>query len=153
MHVMLDAKRTITNRLSIGRKTLLEAGAVLCRMFSNYISNMFVCSWSRSFYTKRLYTHTNNNDRFLVKEKGRPEDSAIGEGYPAPGLEVLKEFIRWYYHSTRGRLDERPTMRSTLLCAQRFCPGFFIATGSRISHEDKNELYSVRFYDRIAYLI
>jgi hypothetical protein len=73
-----------------------------------------------------------------------PEDFQVGQGYPAPSLEELKPFIRFYVNSTKGKLDDKPTVRSTLLFAQRFVPGFYEVTGNEIPSNDSRDLYSVR---------
>ncbi|KAE8357268.1 hypothetical protein BDV27DRAFT_164672 [Aspergillus caelatus] len=72
-----------------------------------------------------------------------PEGYKIGEGYPAPTLEELKEFTRWFIESTKGRLadDGRPTKNTIKAHAQEFVPGFFLETGNEISSQDATELY------------
>jgi hypothetical protein len=44
----------------------------------------------------------------------------------------------------KGKLDEKPTMRSTLLFAQRFVPGFYEVTGNKIPSNNSRDLYSIR---------
>ncbi|KAH1913376.1 hypothetical protein KXV48_000659, partial [Aspergillus fumigatus] len=55
----------------------------------------------------------------------------------------LKELFRWYIDSTKGKLDPegRPTMKTTLIRAQQFVPGFALETGKRIPEQDATELY------------
>jgi hypothetical protein len=82
----------------------------------------------------------------MKEEKDMPEDFQVGQGYPAPSLEELKPFIRFYVNSSKGRLGDKPTVRSTLLFAQRFVPGFYDVTGNEIPSNDSRDLYSVRAY-------
>lgn len=81
--------------------------------------------------------------RFLIEEKDYPEDYCIGEGHPAPGLPLMKEYIHWYINSTKGRIADKPTMSSALLCAQWFVPGFEAVTGTEIADKDRKDLYSI----------
>ena len=59
-------------------------------------------------------------------------------------LQELKQFIHWYIASTKGRIDDTPTMRSIFICTQELIPGFYLVTGNHIPSEDTEELYSVR---------
>jgi hypothetical protein len=54
-------------------------------------------------------------------------------------------FIWWYTISTRGRirLDGRPTVVTTLACAERFFGGFETATGNVVAEKDRSETYRV----------
>ncbi|PYH42369.1 uncharacterized protein BP01DRAFT_376250 [Aspergillus saccharolyticus JOP 1030-1] len=83
-------------------------------------------------------------EEFLKEEKGLPEDYKVGVGHRVPGLEELKEFIRWHVDSTVGRLDPdgRPTMNSTLVWAQEFALGFYLETKREIPYHDRQDLYS-----------
>ncbi|GMG35954.1 unnamed protein product [Aspergillus oryzae] len=74
-----------------------------------------------------------------------PEGYKIGEGYPAPTLQELKEFTCWLIESTKGRLadDGRPTKNLIKVWTQEFVPGFFLETGNEISSQDATELYHV----------
>jgi hypothetical protein len=69
----------------------------------------------------------------------------LGKECPAPDITRIKGFIRWYAHSTKGRLssDGRPTVITTLACAERFFGGFETATGNVIAAEDRSETYGV----------
>ncbi len=86
----------------------------------------------------------NLETRWLEVERGMPEGFKVQQGYPAPSLEELKPFIRFYANSAKGRIDDVPTMRSTLLFAQRSVPGFELVTGNEIPRNDSRDLYSVR---------
>ncbi|EAW09702.1 uncharacterized protein ACLA_039170 [Aspergillus clavatus NRRL 1] len=83
-------------------------------------------------------------EEFLQEEKGLPNDYKVGEGHPVPTLEELKEFIRWWISSTKGKIapNGRPTRDSILNGAHNFVPGFFLATGNEIPSNDASELYS-----------
>ena len=80
-------------------------------------------------------------------ESGRASDGyELEKGSPVPEITQIKEFIRWYAHSTKGRLDPdgRPTVTTTLACAERFFGGFETATGNTVAEEDRSETYGVR---------
>ncbi|KAF4227251.1 hypothetical protein CNMCM8980_005978 [Aspergillus fumigatiaffinis] len=102
-------------------------------------------SWSKASpetkddYLKRVRTYEN----FLVEEKGMPVGYKVGKEHPVPTLDELKELFRWYIDSTKGKLDPegRPTMKTTLIRAQQFVPGFALETGKRIPEQDATELY------------
>lgn len=81
--------------------------------------------------------------RFLIEEKDYLEDYCISKGHPAPCLPLMKEFICWYIDSTKGRIADKPTMSSALLCAQQFVPGFEAVTGTEIADKYHKNLYSV----------
>lgn len=69
----------------------------------------------------------------------------LEKGCPAPDITQIKGFIRWYTYSTKGRLslDGRPTVITTLVCAERFFGGFETAIGNMIAIEDRSEIYGV----------
>lgn len=73
-------------------------------------------------------------------------DYKLKRGCPAPDLVVIKDFIRFYVRSVQGdgRLSDTklPTVRTTLACAERFFGGFEEATGSTITKDDREEVYS-----------
>ncbi|OJJ52319.1 hypothetical protein ASPSYDRAFT_95820 [Aspergillus sydowii CBS 593.65] len=93
--------------------------------------------------TKEMYRETVNVfNEWLEVERGMPEGFKVQQGYPAPSLEELKPFIRFYANSAKGRIDDVPTMRSTLLFAQRSVPGFELVTGNEIPRNDSRDLYS-----------
>jgi hypothetical protein len=74
-----------------------------------------------------------------------PKGYKVGKEHPVPSLQELKQLFRWYIYSTKGRLDPegRPTMKTTLIRAQEFVPGFALETGKPIAEEDAFELYRV----------
>lgn len=74
-----------------------------------------------------------------------PVGYKVGKEHPVPTLDELKELFRWYIDSTKGKLDPegRPTMKTTLIRAQQFVPGFALETGKRIPEQDATELYCV----------
>lgn len=79
-------------------------------------------------------------------ESGRASDGyELEKGSPVPEITQIKEFIRWYVHSTKGRLDPdgRPTVVTTMACAERFFGGFETATGNMIAEADRSEIYGV----------
>ncbi|KAL2782402.1 hypothetical protein BJX66DRAFT_199881 [Aspergillus keveii] len=93
--------------------------------------------------TKEVYRNTVKLFiEYMKEEKNLPEDFAVGQGYSAPSLKELKAFIRFYINSSNGIIDEKPTMKSTLLFAQRFVPGFYCVTGNEIPSNDSRDLYS-----------
>jgi hypothetical protein len=87
--------------------------------------------------------------RYMKEEKNLPEDFAVSQGYSAPSLEELKAFIRFYINSSNGIINKKPTMKSTLLFAQRFIPGFYCVTGNEIPSNNSHDLYSVRTYTHL----
>ncbi|RHZ53912.1 uncharacterized protein CDV56_104401 [Aspergillus thermomutatus] len=103
-------------------------------------------SWSRaSPETKEVYRkRVRMYEEFLVGQKGMPKGYKVGKEHPVPTLEELKQLFRWYIDSTKGRLDPqgRPTMKTTLIRAQEFVPGFALETGKPIAQQDASELYS-----------
>ena len=80
-----------------------------------------------------------------MKEGLRQPGFSFKEESPAPPLEELKWFIHWYIASTKGRIDDTPTMRTVLIHAQEFILGFYLVTGNHIPSQDTEELYYVRF--------
>lgn len=62
-----------------------------------------------------------------------------------PDYQLIKEFLRWYIHSTRGRLSEtgRPTVKSVVLCAERFFGGLEENMRISIPQEDRSEVFNV----------
>ncbi|KAJ5456180.1 hypothetical protein N7530_011454 [Penicillium desertorum] len=86
------------------------------------------------------------HQRFLGVFGIAPHDYKLQKGSPAPDIVLIKEFIFWYTLSTRGRLrpDGRPTVITTLACAERFFNGFEAATGNMVAEEDRLETY--RFF-------
>ncbi|GFF52866.1 hypothetical protein IFM58399_09435 [Aspergillus lentulus] len=65
---------------------------------------------------KEVYRkHARKYGEFLMEVKNMHEGFRLEEGYPAPTLERLKQYMRWFIESTKDRLDPdgRPTMKST----------------------------------------
>ncbi|KAI2844070.1 hypothetical protein CBS12448_9977 [Aspergillus niger] len=89
---------------------------------------------------------------FLQEEKGLPKGYKVGSEHRVPDLLELKEFIRWYIQSTKGKLDPNglPTMKSVLVWAQQFVPGFYLETGKEIPYHDRRDLYSWIEHDLVA---
>ncbi|KAE8374256.1 hypothetical protein BDV26DRAFT_300336 [Aspergillus bertholletiae] len=83
-------------------------------------------------------------EEFLMEVKNMHEGFRLEEGYPAPTLEELKQYMRWFIESTKGRLDPdgRPTMKSTLNHAENLVPGFSLETGNRIPERDAADVYN-----------
>ncbi|KAB8208175.1 hypothetical protein BDV34DRAFT_233690 [Aspergillus parasiticus] len=82
--------------------------------------------------------------KFLMEVKNMYEGFRLEEGYPAPMLEELKQYMRWFIESTKGRLnpDGRSIIKSTLNHAENLILGFFLETGNRIPERDAAELYN-----------
>lgn len=62
-----------------------------------------------------------------------------------PDYQLIKEFIRWYIHGTRGRVSDngRPTVKTVLLCAERLFGGFEEDMQLSIPQDDRSEVYNV----------
>ncbi|KAL4868282.1 hypothetical protein BDV12DRAFT_186104 [Aspergillus spectabilis] len=91
--------------------------------------------------TKEIYRNTVK--LFIEYKRTCLKTFEVGQGYSTPSLEELKPFVRFYVNSSNGMLDEKPTMKSTLLFAQRFVPGFYYVTGNEIPSNDSQDLYSL----------
>ncbi|KAB8226190.1 hypothetical protein BDV33DRAFT_229259 [Aspergillus novoparasiticus] len=89
-------------------------------------------------------------EEFLIEVKDMHEDFRLEEGYPAPTLEELKQYMRWFIESTKGRLnpDGWPIIKSTLNHAENLVLGFFLETGNRILERNAAELYNISIQDR-----
>ncbi|CRL21121.1 unnamed protein product [Penicillium camemberti] len=83
---------------------------------------------------------------FLLETRRVSDGYVLEKGCPAPDITQIKGFIRWYTYSTKGRLslDGRPTVITTLVCAERFFGGFETAIGNMIAIEDRSEIYGIR---------
>lgn len=81
--------------------------------------------------------------RFVEQE--RIEGYKMGPGCAIPDHTLIKEFLRWYSHSARGKKSEngRPVMTSVVLCAERLFGGFEEKMQIKIVLEDRKEITSV----------
>lgn len=64
-------------------------------------------------------------------------------GQPAPDLVTVKEFLRWYIHSTKGRISNVPIVSTVSNQAERLFAGLKRVTGSEIMKEDRKEVFHV----------
>jgi hypothetical protein len=85
---------------------------------------------------------------FFFDSGNIPVHYKLEKGSSVPNITMIKEFILWYmYHTrpTKGRLqpDGRPTVKATLVCAERVFSGLETATGNRVAAEDRSDVYRV----------
>ena len=69
----------------------------------------------------------------------------MGPGCVTPDHTLIKEFLRWYSHSARGKKAKngRPVMTSVLNCAERLFGGFDEKLKIKIPSEDRSEVFNV----------
>jgi hypothetical protein len=75
---------------------------------------------------------------------GDDPGKCLAEGVLAPDLATIKDFIRYYIDSSRGRLSLRPVVSSVLNFAERFFVGFTRVTKTTFDPRDTTEVYHVR---------
>ncbi|KAJ6050754.1 uncharacterized protein N7446_010863 [Penicillium canescens] len=84
--------------------------------------------------------------RFLVDSGNVPVHYKPEQGSSVPNITIIKEFILWCMYRTRptkGSLqpDGRPTVKATLVCAERVFSGLESATGNKVAAEDRSDVY------------
>ncbi|KAJ5267504.1 hypothetical protein N7478_010312 [Penicillium angulare] len=80
---------------------------------------------------------------FTADPENGYQDFKTFEGCAPPSHEMVKGFMRWYVDSTVGRLDvnEKPTVRTSKACAERFFGGFKDFTKTEVPEQDRKEIY------------
>jgi hypothetical protein len=82
-------------------------------------------------------------DNVLVTE-AEARELCLPKGAPAPALEVLKDFLRFYIATSRPVIGTKPTADSINITAKWFFAGFTRVTGTDTSKTDRSEVYDVR---------
>lgn len=84
-----------------------------------------------------------------------PEGYKVGKEHPVPMLQELKDLFWWYIDSMKGTLNPegRPTMKTTLIWAQQFVPGFALKTRKCIPEQDASELYCMSWPSHNEYSV
>ncbi|KAJ5101748.1 hypothetical protein NUU61_003970 [Penicillium alfredii] len=93
--------------------------------------------------TKRMYRQYAELWKDFLEQNGiRGYDN--GPGSKVPDHQLIKEFLRWYIHSTRGRLSKngRPVVKSVLSCAERFFSGLEEEMQISVGLEDRKEIFN-----------
>lgn len=69
----------------------------------------------------------------------------MGPGCATPDHTLIKEFLRWYAHTARGKKSKngRPVMTSCLNIAERLFGGFEEIMQLTIVKEDRIEVFNV----------
>lgn len=68
----------------------------------------------------------------------------LGEGVLPLDLATIKDFLRFHFAISRGRIDdERITVDSVNTFAEWFFAGFARVTGNLINEEDRRAVYDV----------
>jgi hypothetical protein len=67
----------------------------------------------------------------------------LGEGVDAPDLATIKDFLRFYIATSRGKIVAKPTADSVNSFAEWFFAGFTRITGTPTDEEDRSEVYKV----------
>lgn len=85
----------------------------------------------------------------------RIEGYKLGPGCAVPDHTLIKEFLRWYSHSARGKKSKngRPVMTSVLNCAERLFSGFEEKMQIKIVLEDRKEITSVSPFVDLAFCV
>ncbi|KAJ9481456.1 hypothetical protein VN97_g12019 [Penicillium thymicola] len=93
--------------------------------------------------TKRMYLQHAELWKDFLEENGI-RGYRNGADSKAPDHQLIKEFIRWYIHSTRGRLSKngRPVMKSVVSCAERLFGGLEEKLQISVAPGDRTEIYS-----------
>jgi len=72
-----------------------------------------------------------------------PQTELVAKNSEPPSIVDLKDFLRFYASSSRGRVAGVPTTRTIEKVATSFFRGFERATGTIIASSDRDEIYSV----------
>lgn len=78
-------------------------------------------------------------------EEQKIEGYKMGPGCATPDHTLIKEFLRWYAHTARGKKSKngRPVMTSCLNIAERLFGGFEEIMQLTIVKEDRIEVFNV----------
>ncbi len=79
-----------------------------------------------------------------MTEDGDDEGKCLGDRVPAPDLEDVKRFIRYYIDSSKGQFFLKPVVSSVLNFAARFFAGFTRVTKTKFDPKDTSDVYHVR---------
>lgn len=67
----------------------------------------------------------------------------LRKGVDAPDLATVKDFLRFYIATSRGKIVEKPTPDSVNSFAEWFFAGFTRITGTPTDEQDRSEVYNV----------
>jgi len=70
-------------------------------------------------------------------------DLVLGKGVPAPQMEDVKDFLRFYGMQSKGRLREHASAESIKTQAEFFFAGFTRVTGTQTIEEERTDVYWV----------
>jgi hypothetical protein len=80
-----------------------------------------------------------------ISEEASARQHCLHKGVDAPDLATVKDFLRFYIATSRGKIDEdeRPTTDSVNTFTKWFFAGFTRMTGTSTDEEDRSEVYEV----------
>ena len=62
---------------------------------------------------------------------------------PAPNIDTVKDFLRFYIATSKGKLNNRSTIDSVNTHVEWFFAGFSWITGTPTNKEDRSKVYNV----------
>ena len=76
-------------------------------------------------------------DEVAIRER------CLREKIEAPDLATVKDFLRFYVATSRGKIVKRPTADSVNMFAEWFFAGFTRVTGILTDAEERSEVYKI----------
>jgi hypothetical protein len=80
-----------------------------------------------------------------IPDEASARQHYLCKGVDAPDLATVKDFLRFYISTSRGKIDEdeRPTADSVNAFAEWFFAGFTHLTATPTDEADRSEVYNV----------
>ena len=78
-----------------------------------------------------------------LPDEAMARECCLREGVDAPDLATVKDFLRFYVATSRGKIVVRPTADLVNTFAEWFFAGFTSVTGTPTDAEDRSEVYNV----------
>ncbi|KAL2440885.1 hypothetical protein ABEF95_008226 [Exophiala dermatitidis] len=75
-------------------------------------------------------------------DEATARERCLGEGVDAPDLATVKDFLRFYVATSRGKIVKQPTADSLNTFAEWFFAGFTRVTGTPTDADEKSEVYN-----------
>lgn len=75
-------------------------------------------------------------------------ERCLRKGVDAPDMVTVKDFVRFYVATSRGKIVRQPTADTINTCAEWFFAGFTRVTGTPTDEGDRSEVYNVSSHIR-----
>jgi hypothetical protein len=88
--------------------------------------------------------------RGLSADEATARERYLSERASAPDLAMVKDFLRFYVATSRGKIVQQPTADSVNTFVEWFFAGFTSVIGTPTASEERSEVYNVIIYNNLS---